>query len=381
MKGHIRERSPGRWAIVIDTRDPKTGKRKRKWHSFAGTKRGAQIEAAKIIAEAQRGTALDPAKVTLREYLTRWIDHMATQVSPRSLENYRAIIDVNINPALGTTLLGKLKPDQIAQAYSNALSRGRRDGGALSPRSVVMMHRTLSQALKQAVTWQLIPNNPAASCKPPRVERKELKVLDLDGTATLIEFSKGDRMDMPIVLFALCGLRRAEVSALRWNRISFESGQLAVSTSIEQTRQGTREKPPKSGRGRTVALPAFVIGELRQHRVRQAEQLLRLGIRQTDDTHVCLREDGTPWPPRNLTYAFHRLILKSGLPPVRLHDLRHGHASHLLLQGVHPKVVQERLGHASIQLTLDTYSHLLPSMQDDAASIIDIAMRKALKKQ
>lgn len=328
-----------------------------------------------------RGAALDPAKVTLREYLTRWLDHMATQVSPRSLENYRAIVNININPALGTTLLGKLKPDQIAQAYSTALASGRRGGGALSPRSIVMMHRALSQALKQAVTWQLIPNNPASSCKPPRVERKELKVLNLDHTAALIDFARDDRMYMPIVLFALCGLRRAEVSALRWTRISFESGQLAVSTSIEQTRQGTREKPPKSGRGRTVALPAFVIGELRQHRVRQAEQLLRLGIRQTDDTHVCLREDGTPWPPRNLTYAFHRLILKSGLPPVRLHDLRHGHASHLLLQGVHPKVVQERLGHASIQLTLDTYSHLLPSMQDDAASIIDTAMRKALNKQ
>ena len=154
---------------------------------------------------------------------------------------------------------------------------------------------------------------------------------------------------------------------------------MSVSTSIEQTRQGVREKPPKSGRARTVALPAFVVDELRRHRVQQAEQLLQLGIRQTDETHVCLREDGTPLPPKNLTWAFRHLLKSSGLPRVRLHDLRHGHATHLLLKGVHPKVVQERLGHASITLTLDTYSHVLPSMQDDAAAIIDGVMRKALK--
>jgi integrase len=379
MKGHIRERSPGRWAIVIDTRDA-AGKRKRKWHSYTGNKRGAQIEAARLISEATRGTSLDPAKVTLREYLERWLAHMATQVSPRSVENYRQIVEVNINPALGTTLLGKLKPDQIAQAYSDALRHGRRDGGGLSPRSVVMMHRALSQALKQAVTWQLLATNPAAACKPPRVERKELKVLSVDHTAALIEFAKGGRMHMPIVLFALCGLRRAEVAALRWNRLDLQAGTVSVSISIEQTKHGTREKPPKSGRGRTVALPALVVEELRRHRVQQAEQLLRLGIRPTDDTHVCLREDATAWPPRNLTYAFRHLRKSSGLPRIRLHDLRHGHASHMLLKGVHPKVVQERLGHASIQLTLDTYSHLLPSMQDDAAAIIDGVMRKALKR-
>jgi integrase len=155
---------------------------------------------------------------------------------------------------------------------------------------------------------------------------------------------------------------------------------LSVSTSIEQTAQGTREKPPKNGRARAVALPAYVVEELRRHRLRQAEDLLRLGIRQTEETHVCLLEDGQPWPPRVLTYAFMRLIRGSGLARIRLHDLRHGHASHLLVSGVHPKVVQERLGHASITLTLDTYSHLIPSMQDDAAATIDKAVRNALKR-
>jgi integrase len=381
VRGHLRERSPGHWAIVIDVRDPQTGKRKRRWHSFTGNKRQAQVECAKLIAEIKNGTALDPAKVTLREYLERWLAHMATQVSPRSAENYREVVEHWIVPALGNIKLTKLQPEQIAHAYSDALIKGGNDGQGLSPRSVVMMHRTLSQSLKHAVIWRLRGDNPASFCKPPRVERKEMKVLDLDSTASLIEFARGGRLYIPILFFALCGLRRAEVAALRWNRLDLDAHRLSISTSIEQTAQGMREKPPKTGKARSIALPALIVEELRRHRISQAQQLLALGVRQTDDTHICLREDGGPWPPRVLTYAFARLIRASGLTRVRLHDLRHGHATHLLAANTHPKVVQERLGHANIQLTLDTYSHVLPSMQEDAATTIDAAMRAALKRR
>jgi integrase-like protein len=193
MRGHIRERSPGHWAIVIDVRDPATGKRKRKWHSFAGNKRAAQVECARLIAEASAGTALDPTKTTVREFMQRWLAHIATQVSPRSAENYREVTEHWIQPALGNVKLAKLQPEQIAQTYSNALSHGGRNARGLSPGSVVMMHRTLSQALKQAVAWKLIGSNPAALCKPPRIERKHMKVLDMAATASLIEFAKGGR--------------------------------------------------------------------------------------------------------------------------------------------------------------------------------------------
>ena len=335
----------------------------------------------KADCRVKNGTALDPAKVMLREYLERWLAHMATQVSPRSAENYREVVEHWIVPALGNIKLAKLQPEQIARAYSDALTKGGKDGQGLSPRSVGMMHRTLSQSLKHAVIWRLRGDNPASFCKPPRLERKEIKVLDLDATASLIQFARGDRLYIPILFFALCGLRRAEVAALRWNRLDLDAHRLSVSTSIEQTAQGTREKPPKNGKARLIALPALVVEELRWHRIRQAEQLLALGVRQIDDTHICLREDGSPWPPRVLTHAFARLIRASGLTKVRLHDLRHGHATHLLVANTHPKVVQERLGHANIQLTLDTYSHVLPSMQEDAATTIDAAMRAALKRR
>jgi integrase len=272
MKGHIRERSPGHWAIVLEQRDAATGKRKRKWHSFEGTKRQAQDECARLITTMRRGTTIEPAKDTLRAYLDRWLDHMKTQVSPRSYENYKEIVDKNIVPALGNVVLAKLRPAEIAKAYSDALESGRRDGkGGLSPRMVVLVHRTLSHALKQATIWQLLDRNPAASVKPPRVERKQMKVLDADSTGALIEFARGTpRMFMPVLLSALSGLRRGEVAALKWRAINLEAAQLSVTASIEQTSKGTREKPPKSGRSRTVAIPAVAVEELRRHRRKQA---------------------------------------------------------------------------------------------------------------
>lgn len=379
MRGHIRERSPGHWAIVIDIKDQVTGQRKRKWHSFVGNKRAAQVQAAKLIAEAARGTSLDPTKVTIREYFARWLQHMETQVSPRSAEQYGEVVNTYIVPLLGNIQLAKLRAEQIAQAYADALDHGGKNGARLSPRSVAMIHRTLKQGLKQAVDWNLLSTNPASRCRPPRVERKEMKVLDMSTTAALIGVAQGGRLHMPLVLAAFCGVRRGEIAAIRWNRIDLDKATLAISTSIEQTKAGVREKPPKNGRARVVALPAIVVDELRRHRLRQAEDLLRLGVRQSEATHVCLREDASPWPPHLLTSAFIKFIKASGLPRVRLHDLRHGHASHLLVRGVHPKVVQERLGHASISLTLDTYSHLIPSMQSDAAAEIDAALQKVTK--
>jgi hypothetical protein len=236
MKGHIRQRSPGHFAIVLDVRDPTTGKRKRRWHTFAGTKRQAQIECARLISEITNGTALEPSKVTVREYLERWLAHIATQISPRSCECYRENVETWIVPALGNVKLAKLQPEQIAKAYSDALAHGGRNGRGLSPRSVRLMHGTLSQALKQAVTWNLLGKNPAASCKPPRVERKQMKVLDMDSTASLIELAKGGRLHMPVLLFALSGARRG--------RLRQFAGTDSISTPAGSRLRPVSNRPP-----------------------------------------------------------------------------------------------------------------------------------------
>src|SRR5215813_8785114 len=190
MKGHIRERSPGHWAIVIDV--PQDGKRKQRWHSFKGTKRQAQIECARLIAELQKGTAIEPSRMTVAAFLERWIEHMEGQVSPRSHERYAEIARKNLVPLLGALALTKLQPAPISQAYAKALASGRRDGtGGLSARTVTHMHRVLREALQQAVRWQLLARNPADVVKPPKVETAEMKTYDVEQTARLLEMLGG----------------------------------------------------------------------------------------------------------------------------------------------------------------------------------------------
>jgi integrase len=173
-------------------------------------------------------------------------------------------------------------------------------------------------------------------------------------------------------------MRRGEITALRWRSVDLAHAELSVVESAEQTREAVREKETKSGRGRTITLTALAIEELRKHKVEQAKELIKAGIRQNDATHVVAQIDGTPLKPNSLTHEFARFIKGSALPRVRFHDLRHSHATHLLSSGVHPKVAQERLGHSSIAITLDLYSHIIPGMQEDAAARVDLALRTAL---
>jgi integrase len=383
MRGHIRERSPGHWAIVIELRDPATGKRRRKWHSYAGTKREAQVECARRISALKGGTYLEPAKITVAAHMERWLDHVRSQVSPKTFERYCGVVRGNILPALGAVLLTKLQPAQISEMYASALSGGRRDGkGGLSPASVLYMHRILKQALAVAVReWRLLPWNPADSIKAPKIKRKQMRPLDTAETAALLEAARPYRLFVPVMLAVTCGLRRGEICALRWRNVELsDAAQLSVIGSTEQTKAGTREKGTKSGRARTVALTALAVEELHRHKMRQAEELLRVGVRQSDDTHVVAQADGEPLRPNSLTHEFVRFIAGTPLPRVRFHDLRHSHATHLLASGVHPKIAQERLGHATIAVTLDLYSHVLPGMQEDAASRVDAALRAALEK-
>jgi integrase len=383
MRGHIRERSPGRWAIVLDVRDATTGKRKRRWHSFTGTKREAQNECARLICELQGGVYLEPNKTTLAQFLNRWLEHMGAQVSPRTLERYSEIAINNIIPSLGSVVITKLTPIQVSTSYAKALATGRRDGtGGLSPRTVHHMHRVLKQAMNQAVRWQIIGRNPLDAIDPPKVERRRLDTYDVAQTVELLDVVRGTSMFIPILLAALCGMRRGEIAALRWRSVDLMTGQIAVVESCEQMNGSIRYKEPKNGRARTVALSATVTEELRAHRLAQARELLKLGIRPADDGFVATLADGRSLQPTWITHEWVRLIQTiPSLPRLRFHDLRHAHATHLLASGVHPKVASERLGHSNVGITLDLYSHVMPGMQEDAAARVDDALRIAMAKR
>ena len=248
--GHIRERSPGHFAIVLDVRDPETGKRKRKWHSFRGTKREAQIECARLISAIQGGTYLEPSKTTVAAYLDHWLGHIKSQVSPRSYERYCELVRKNIVPLLGAVHLSKLKPTQISAAYAKALINGRRDGkGGLAPTTVLYMHRLIKQALGQAVRWELLSRNVADAVDPPKIERNVLTTYDMAQTAELLEALRGTRLRLPVLLGVMCGLRRGEIIALRWRNIDFAAGQLSVVESAEQTADRCAVQISKVGQG------------------------------------------------------------------------------------------------------------------------------------
>ncbi|MDO8398915.1 MAG: tyrosine-type recombinase/integrase [Bradyrhizobium sp.] len=382
MKGSIRERSPGRWAIILEQRDAATGKRKRKWHSFAGTKRQAQVECARLISEMKGGTYLEPSKTTVAQFLDRWLEHMTSQVSPKSHARYGELAKKNITPLLGAVVLTQLRPALISAAYSKALNEGRRDGkGGLSPQTVTHMHRVLKQAIGQAVKWELLNRNPVDAVDPPKAARGLMQTYDLDQTAELIEAMRPTRMFVPTLLAVLCGMRRGEVAALRWKNVDLVSGQLAILESAEQVGSKVRYKTPKSGKGRTLALSASLVEELRAHRLRQAEELLKVGVRLSDSTFVVAQADGTPLQPDTLTQDWFRKLAGTALPRIRFHDLRHAHATHLLANGIHPKVASERLGHSKIGITLDLYSHVLPGMEADAAERVDAALQLAINRR
>jgi integrase len=383
MKGHIRERSPGRWAIVLEIRDPESGKRKRKWHSFKGTKRGAQLECARLISEVERGTYLQPNKTTLAEFLEQWLTDVKPRVSPKTHERYAQVCRKNVMPLLGAVILAKLKPAQIAAALTKALANGRRkDKGPLSPRTVHHMLTILKSALAQAVKWELLIRNPADAVDAPKVERESMAIYDMHQTAALMETVRGARIMVPVMLAALCGLRRGEIAALKWRSVDLTTGTLAITESAEQTKAGVRYKETKSGRGRTVALPNVVAEVLREHRLQQVQELLRVGVRHTNESFVVAQPDGAPLRPHSLGQEWVRFLKRqSELPRIKFHNLRHSHASHMLQSNVHPKVVSERLGHSKIGITLDLYSQVMPNMQEDAAARIDDALRAALHQR
>ncbi len=379
MKGHIRKRGERSWAIVIDepTAD---GQRRRRWIAVKGTKRDAEKKLTEVLNEINTGGYVEPHKTTLDEYLQRWLAHAQSGVGRKTHERYKQLVEHNIIPKIGSVVLARLQPIQIADFYADLLASGRRDGsGGLSPQTVVHVHRVLRLALKQAVRWRMLSLNPADAVEPPSVQRTELETLDHAQAAWLLVAAESSRLYLPVVLALATGMRRGEILGLRWQDIDFSAGKLSVRRSLQQTKDGLQFKMPKSGKGRVVALPAFAVAALRLHKQAQDGNRAKLGDAYADDDLVCGLTDGKPWPPEYFSSAWGKFRTKIGLG-ISFHGLRHTHATQLLGQGVHPKIVSERLGHASVQITLDRYSHALPNLQEDAASQLDALMQAAIDK-
>lgn len=384
MRGHIKKRSKGSWTIVLALgRDPATGKRKQQWVTVRGTRRDAERKLAELQHQIDTGAFVKRTKLTLGAFLEQWLrDYAATNVWPRTFEGYRTVVRSQLVPKLGNIALAELRPSHLQAYYAKALTNGRVDGkpGGLSARSVVNHHRVLSEALTHAVKWGLVARNVANAVDPPKPTRVEMKALDADGVRRLLEAAQGTPYHPMMHLAIYTGMRRSEILGLRWMDVDFNMATVSVAQALHRLRDGriVFQEPKRQSR-RLLDLGPTAVLALRAHRERQEANLAMLGVDLADGDLVFSKPDGSPTLPDTLSHAFTRIATRSGLGGVRLHDSRHTHATLMLRQGVHPKVVQERLGHSTISVTLDTYSHVTPGLQRAAAMAFDRELEGALE--
>jgi integrase len=373
MAGHVRRRGSRSFELKYDVgTDPLTGKRRVRYASFKGTKRDAELELARLVAQQAAGDGVDPTKATLAEFLERWErDWAALNVSPKTFERYSELLRRHVRPHIGHVRIQRLRPVMLADLYAKLL----RETG-LAARTVGHVHRVTRRALGHAVQWGVITQNPADNVSPPPVQSAEVQILLSEDVQTILGKlrERRGRLLYTVAIVALAtGLRRGELCALRWRDINLEAGKLSIERSLEQTRQhGLRFKAPKTRHGRrTISLPPAAVTELRGHWKAQQELRLRLGLgKAPDDALVFAKWDGETRNPDALSKEWAACMKQISMPHIVLHALRHTHVSQLIASGMDILTISRRLGHGSPTITLGVYGHLFANTDERAATIM-----------
>jgi integrase len=363
MRGHIRQQGKTWYAIVNLGRDASTGKRKQKWHRFS-SRREAQAGLTEILSRLDRGTYVEQTKVTVAQFLDEWFT--ATSATRRASTNatYRSVISAHLVPNIGEMRLQALMPATLNALYSTLLSTGK------SGATVRYVHAVMRKALGDAQRWNMVARNAADAADPPRVARRQITTWSAREVRSFLAHVAPDRLCAAYVLSATTGMRRGEVLGLRWRDVDLDAGRVSIAQTLVSIAGAAYMSEPKTTRGRRmIALDATTTNALTRHRAAQMFERATAG-RYVDHDLVFVQEDGSPLSPAAFSDAFWHHVKAAKLPRIRLHDLRHTHATLALAAGVHPKVVSERLGHASVAFTLDTYSHAIPSMQETAAELV-----------
>ena len=367
MRGCIRKRGKDSYSIAVSLgRDAATGKYKYVWMGVKGTKREAEKRLSELLHRLDTGAFVSPSKTTVADYLRRWLqEYVRPNLSPRGFERYESIARVHLIPDLGAIALTQLRPEHLQRQYASKLGKG------LSPRSVRYQHVVLHKALETAMKWGLVVRNVADGVDVPRSRQKDMQTWSEFEVRHFLEVAKDSPYYALFHTALYTGMRRGELLALRWRDVGVQ--EIHVNRTLHQLRDGSYVfTEPKSARSRrTIDLSPSSILTLAEHRERQEGVRTVMGIPQTQDDFVFSTLEGKPLRPNTVSRAWTMLATRAGLRAIRLHDARHTHASLMLKQGVHPKIVQERLGHGSIQVTLDTYSHVAPGLQRAAAESFD----------
>jgi integrase len=325
-----------------------------------------------------KGSYIAPTRQNLRQFLETWIAATKSELAITAWTNYNEVLNNYVFPHLGGRLLSDLTPLDIKKWHGDLLDHGRKKGGPLAANSVKLAHRVLHRALADGVRWNIIPSNPASSVRLPKREHHEMAVWAPIEASEFLSNIARDRL-APLWTLALdTGMRRGELAGLRWSDINLDGATLTIMQQRTTANYQTVIAAPKARSQRQLQLAEPTIEVLQAHHLRQQAERRALGPAWTDTGYVFVDEAGQPFHPQRITKLFNHAIQKTGAPKIRLHDLRHTMATAALAAGVHPKIVQEQLGHATISVTLDTYSHLPQTVKRDGASVIASAFRAPL---
>lgn len=363
-----------RWSVILSDTDPATGKRRRNYHSGYRTQREAEKARTALLGQLDEGTYVAPEhQLSVGEFLVeKWLPEVEDRVRPSTYESYRLHVESYIIPRIGGIKIQALKPDQLNGIYRDLRKHGGRHGGPLSDRTVELTHVTIRRALKDAQRWGYVNRNVGDAANRPRPShRHEIQAWtaqELGEFLAYVRESDEPRLYPLWLLMATTGLRRGEALGLRWQDVNLDKARISIRQTLLAVRHIPQFGQPKTKNGkRNISLDGFTVRTLRSHRRAQAAERLAGGSAYEDLDLVFATEIGGVVHPDRITRRFGRLVQKSGLPRVTLHGLRHSFATIALEAGIHPKVVSERLGHSTVSLTLDVYSHAIPALQEEAA--------------
>ena len=364
MRGTV-ERYGSGWRYRVElARDPATGHRRFSTKGGFHTERDARRALNRVLVAIDDGVHPGRTRIVTADYLGEWVARAKVDLKPTTAAGYGHAVQT-LAKAFGVVRLQDLTPLMIEDLYSQLLDRG------FAPKTVRNIHMVLHRALADAERLGLIARNPARSARAPAVSRKEQGTWSPEQLSQFLGISAHDPLHGVFVLLATTGMRRGEVVGLRWVDVDLDRGVVSVVHTITTVHGRPVESTPKTAKSRRrVSLDATSVAVLRLHRAAQREQRLQLGPGWADHGLVFCQYDGSPLHPDYVTRRFRTLVEETGLPRIRLHDLRHTYATLALQAGVHPKVVSERLGHATVGITLDLYSHVAPSLDQQAAEVV-----------
>jgi len=365
--GHIRKRNSGGYQITIELgNDPLTGKRRRQSKTVHTTKKQAEAIMRQMIQDIESGHVAAPSTRKLQDWITDWLDNYRPNIEETTRDGYQEKLDNYIIPGLGKIPLNTLQAEHIQKWVNDLSQRG------LSPKTIRNAFNILNPALKKAVVLHMIPSNPCEGVELPKLVRPEVEVYDSRDFNLILDAAKGTDMYLIVLLELTVGLRRGELIALKWPQVDLDSGVLHIRENTVRAHGTTITKQPKSKAGnRDISIGSEVVEVLRQAKAEYDRDKMVWGAGFHDGGYVIRQENGEPFRPDSITHKWRRFETKHGLSHIKFHGLRHSNATALIQAGVSPKVVQQRLGHADVTITLNTYTHVLPSMDQDAANKLD----------